>query len=144
MRACGFDVLIGAINDHSWAMIGFGALTIFSVSLLTGMFARTLGIAGVVPALEITLMAGGCPRRRHLPLHGPQHLQAPQPLHSERPVRRTQPVPGHCGTRPATPASVRRTGLAASDTQAVRDSGADLLCRPAVLPTRRGTLRHLE
>ncbi|MET9819966.1 ABC transporter permease [Streptomyces sp. NPDC006355] len=53
-----FDILIGAINGHGWAMIGFGALTIFSVSLFTGVFTRTLGIAGVIPVLVIALMVG--------------------------------------------------------------------------------------
>ncbi|QNP74214.1 ABC transporter permease [Streptomyces roseirectus] len=53
-----FDVLIGAINGHGWAMVGFGALTIFSVSLFTAVFTRTLGIAGVVPVLIIALMIG--------------------------------------------------------------------------------------
>ncbi|MFF1304233.1 ABC transporter permease [Streptomyces sp. NPDC058307] len=53
-----FDVLIGAINGHAWSMIGFGALTIFSISMFTGVFTRTLGIAGVIPVLVIALMAG--------------------------------------------------------------------------------------
>ncbi|MFF8234921.1 ABC transporter permease [Streptomyces caelestis] len=53
-----FDVLIGAINGHGWAMIGFGALTIFSISMFTGVFTRTLGIAGIIPVLVIALMAG--------------------------------------------------------------------------------------
>lgn len=53
-----FDVLIGAINGHGWAMVGFGALTIFSVSLFTAVFTRTLGIAGVIPVLLIALMIG--------------------------------------------------------------------------------------
>ncbi|MFF8015211.1 ABC transporter permease [Streptomyces sp. NPDC007929] len=53
-----FDKLIGAINGHGWAMVGFGALTIFSVSLFTAVFTRTLGIAGVVPVLIIALMIG--------------------------------------------------------------------------------------
>jgi hypothetical protein len=53
-----FDVLIGAINGHGWAMVGFGTLTIFSVSLFTAVFTRTLGIAGVIPVLLIALMMG--------------------------------------------------------------------------------------
>ncbi|MBR8639671.1 ABC transporter permease [Streptomyces tuirus] len=53
-----FDVLIGAINGHGWAMVGFGALTIFSISLFTAVFTRTLGIAGVIPVLVIALMIG--------------------------------------------------------------------------------------
>ncbi|MFI7301189.1 ABC transporter permease [Streptomyces sp. NPDC050121] len=53
-----FDVLIGAINGHGWAMVGFGALTIFSTSLFTAVFTRTLGIAGVIPVLLIALMIG--------------------------------------------------------------------------------------
>jgi hypothetical protein len=53
-----FDVLIGAINSHGWAMIGFGALTIFSISMFTGVFTRTLGIAGIIPVLVIALLAG--------------------------------------------------------------------------------------
>jgi hypothetical protein len=53
-----FDVLIGAINGHGWAMIGFGALTIFSTSMFTGVFTRTLGIAGIIPVLVIALLAG--------------------------------------------------------------------------------------
>ncbi|MET8979984.1 ABC transporter permease [Streptomyces sp. NPDC004539] len=53
-----FDVLIGAINGHGWAMVGFGALTIFSTSLFTAVFTRTLGVAGVIPVLVIALMIG--------------------------------------------------------------------------------------
>ncbi|MBZ3906269.1 ABC transporter permease [Streptomyces griseiscabiei] len=53
-----FDILIGAINGHGWAMVGFGALTIFSISLFTAVFTRTLGIAGVIPVLVIALMIG--------------------------------------------------------------------------------------
>ncbi|MGK5555047.1 ABC transporter permease [Actinomadura kijaniata] len=53
-----FDVLIGAINGHAWEMIGFGALTIFSISMFTGVFTRTLGIAGIIPVLLIALLAG--------------------------------------------------------------------------------------
>ncbi|MEU9273308.1 ABC transporter permease, partial [Streptomyces sp. NPDC048251] len=53
-----FDVLIGAVNGHAGAMIGFGALTIFSISMFTGVFTRTLGIAGVIPVLVIALLVG--------------------------------------------------------------------------------------
>ncbi|MGW1272029.1 ABC transporter permease [Streptomyces sp. NPDC002491] len=53
-----FDVLIGAINGHGWAMVGFGALTIFSTSMFTAVFTRTLGVAGVIPVLVIALMMG--------------------------------------------------------------------------------------
>ena len=53
-----FDVLIGAINGHGWAMVGFGALTIFSISMFTAVFTRTLGVAGIIPVLVIALMIG--------------------------------------------------------------------------------------
>ncbi|MFF3373540.1 ABC transporter permease [Streptomyces sp. NPDC002680] len=53
-----FDVLIGAINGHAPAMIGFGALTIFSIAMFTGVFTRTLGIAGLIPVMVIALMIG--------------------------------------------------------------------------------------
>ncbi|MDX2939107.1 ABC transporter permease [Streptomyces ipomoeae] len=53
-----FDVLIGAINGHGWAMVGFGALTIFSTSMFTAVFTRTLGVAGIIPVLVIALMIG--------------------------------------------------------------------------------------
>ncbi|MET9501971.1 ABC transporter permease [Streptomyces sp. NPDC006622] len=53
-----FDVLIGAINGHAWAMIGFGALTIFCISMFTGVFTRTLGIAGIIPVLVIAILVG--------------------------------------------------------------------------------------
>lgn len=53
-----FDVMIGAVTGHAWEMIGFGALTIFAVSLFAGLFTRTLGLAGIIPAMGVLMMAG--------------------------------------------------------------------------------------
>ncbi|MET7704879.1 ABC transporter permease [Micromonospora sp. NPDC005413] len=53
-----FDVLIGAVNGHAWEMIGFGAATIFAVSLVTGVFTRTFGLAAIIPVMVVMMMAG--------------------------------------------------------------------------------------
>lgn len=53
-----FDVIIGAVTGHAWEMIGFGAVTIFAVSLFAGLFTRTLGLAGIIPAMGVLMMAG--------------------------------------------------------------------------------------
>lgn len=53
-----FDILIGAVSGHAWAMIGFGALTIFAVSLFAALFTRTLGLVGVIPVMGVLMMAG--------------------------------------------------------------------------------------
>ena len=53
-----FDVLIGAVNGHALELIGFGALTILSVSLITGVFTRTFGLAAIVPAMVVLTLAG--------------------------------------------------------------------------------------
>jgi hypothetical protein len=53
-----FDVVIGAVDGHAWEMIGFGAATIFAVSLVTGVFTRTIGIAAIVPVMVVMMLAG--------------------------------------------------------------------------------------
>ncbi|MFF5179340.1 ABC transporter permease [Micromonospora sp. NPDC000316] len=53
-----FDVLIGAISGNALEMIGYGALTIFSVSLATGVLTRTIGLAGIIPMMVVLMMAG--------------------------------------------------------------------------------------
>ncbi|MEU7793959.1 ABC transporter permease [Micromonospora tulbaghiae] len=53
-----FDVIIGAVNGHAPEMIGFGALTIFAVSLVTAVFTRTFGLAAIVPMMVVLMMAG--------------------------------------------------------------------------------------
>ncbi|GAA1646485.1 ABC transporter permease [Actinoplanes couchii] len=53
-----FDVLIGAVDGHALALIGFGAATIFAVSVVTGVFTRTVGLAAVVPVMVVMMMAG--------------------------------------------------------------------------------------
>ncbi|WP_433386437.1 ABC transporter permease [Micromonospora sp. KLBMP9576] len=53
-----FDVLIGAVNGNAWEMIGFGAVTIFAVSLVTGAFTRTFGLAAIIPVMAVMMMAG--------------------------------------------------------------------------------------
>lgn len=53
-----FDVLIGAVNGHAPEMIGFGAATIFCVSLVTGVFTRTFGLAAIVPVMLVLMLAG--------------------------------------------------------------------------------------
>jgi hypothetical protein len=53
-----FAVFIGAVNGHAWQMIGFGAVTIFAVSLVTGVFTRTLGLAAIVPVMVVLMLAG--------------------------------------------------------------------------------------
>ncbi len=53
-----FDVIIGAVNGHALAMIGFGAVTIFAVSAVTGAFTRTLGLAAIIPVLVVVMLAG--------------------------------------------------------------------------------------
>ncbi|MFI1195106.1 ABC transporter permease [Micromonospora sp. NPDC020750] len=53
-----FDVIIGAVGGHAWEMIGFGAVTIFAVSLVTGVFTRTFGLAAIVPVMVVMMLAG--------------------------------------------------------------------------------------
>ncbi|WP_433350038.1 ABC transporter permease [Micromonospora sp. CA-111912] len=53
-----FDVIIGAVGGHAWEMIGFGAATIFAVSLVTGVFTRTFGLAAIVPVMVVMMLAG--------------------------------------------------------------------------------------
>ncbi|MFD4208803.1 ABC transporter permease [Micromonospora tulbaghiae] len=53
-----FDVIIGAVNGHALEMIGFGALTIFAVSLVTAVFTRTFGLAAIIPMMVVLMMAG--------------------------------------------------------------------------------------
>ncbi|MFI1958627.1 ABC transporter permease [Streptomyces althioticus] len=53
-----FDVLIGAVNGHALELIGVGALTVFCVSLVTGVFTRTLGLAAIVPVMLVLMLAG--------------------------------------------------------------------------------------
>ncbi|MCX4389825.1 ABC transporter permease [Micromonospora peucetia] len=53
-----FDVIIGAVNGHALEMIGFGAFTIFAVSLVTGVFTRTFGLAAIIPVMVVLMMAG--------------------------------------------------------------------------------------
>ncbi|MFF3868342.1 ABC transporter permease [Micromonospora sp. NPDC001898] len=53
-----FDVIVGAVNGHAWEMIGFGAVTIFAVSLVTGVFTRTFGLAATVPVMVVMMLAG--------------------------------------------------------------------------------------
>lgn len=53
-----FDVIIGAVNGHALAMIGFGAVTIFAMAAVTGAFTRTLGLAAIVPVMVVLMLAG--------------------------------------------------------------------------------------
>ncbi|GGY99850.1 ABC transporter permease [Streptomyces nitrosporeus] len=53
-----FDVLIGAVDGHALELIGLGAVTVFSVSLATGVLTRTLGLFAVIPAMAVLLLAG--------------------------------------------------------------------------------------
>ncbi|WP_460624398.1 ABC transporter permease [Kineosporia babensis] len=53
-----FDVLIGAVSAPVGQLIGFGAITIFSVSLATAVFTRLFGIAAIVPVMVVLMMAG--------------------------------------------------------------------------------------
>ncbi|MGW0433279.1 ABC transporter permease [Micromonospora sp. NPDC003197] len=53
-----FDVIIGAVTGHAWEMIGFGAATIFAVSLVTGVFTRTIGLAAIIPVMVVMMLAG--------------------------------------------------------------------------------------
>ncbi|MFF0110435.1 ABC transporter permease [Streptomyces hirsutus] len=53
-----FDVLIGAVNGHALELIGFGALTVFCVSLATGVFTRTFGLAAIIPVMLVLMLAG--------------------------------------------------------------------------------------
>ncbi|MET8118619.1 ABC transporter permease [Micromonospora sp. NPDC005189] len=53
-----FDVLIGAISGNALETIAYGALTIFSVSLATGVLTRTVGLAGIIPMMVVLMMAG--------------------------------------------------------------------------------------
>ncbi|SCL41932.1 DUF3533 domain-containing protein [Micromonospora aurantiaca (nom. illeg.)] len=53
-----FDVIIGAVGGSALEMIGFGALTIFAVSSVTGVFTRTFGLAAIVPMMVVLMMAG--------------------------------------------------------------------------------------
>lgn len=53
-----FDVLVGAVNGHAWELIGFGAVTIFSVGLVTAVFTRTVGLAAIVPVMVVLMLAG--------------------------------------------------------------------------------------
>ncbi|MFE9922357.1 ABC transporter permease [Streptomyces sp. NPDC005774] len=53
-----FDVLIGAVNGHAFELIGFGAVTIFCVSLVTGVFTRTFGLAAIIPVMLVLMLAG--------------------------------------------------------------------------------------
>lgn len=52
------DVIIGAVSINAFAMIGLGALTIFSMSAVTAVFTRTLGLAAIVPVMVILMLAG--------------------------------------------------------------------------------------
>ncbi|SDC92805.1 ABC transporter permease [Streptomyces prasinopilosus] len=53
-----FDVLIGAVDGHAPELIGFGALTVFCVSLVTGVFTRTFGLAAIIPVMLVLMLAG--------------------------------------------------------------------------------------
>jgi hypothetical protein len=53
-----FDVLIGAISGNALETIAYGTLTIFSVSLATGVLTRTVGLAGIIPMMVVLMMAG--------------------------------------------------------------------------------------
>ncbi|WP_328533537.1 ABC transporter permease [Micromonospora zamorensis] len=53
-----FDVLIGAISGNAMETIAYGTLTIFSVSLATGVLTRTVGLAGIIPMMVVLMMAG--------------------------------------------------------------------------------------
>ncbi|MFF6780453.1 hypothetical protein [Streptomyces sp. NPDC012510] len=45
-----FDVLIGAVNGHGWAMVDFGALTIFSISMFSAVFSAVFTRTSASPA----------------------------------------------------------------------------------------------
>ncbi|WP_328468915.1 hypothetical protein OHA21_00385 [Actinoplanes sp. NBC_00393] len=53
-----FDVIIGAVNGNALETIGFGATAIFAVSVVTGVFTRTLGLAAIIPVMVVMMMAG--------------------------------------------------------------------------------------
>lgn len=55
-----FAVLIGAVSGNASALIGIGALTIFSVSMAASVFTRTIGMAAV-PVVVVVLMLAGVP-----------------------------------------------------------------------------------
>ncbi|MBM9459462.1 DUF3533 domain-containing protein [Nocardioides sp. zg-536] len=53
-----FDVLIGAVNGHALELIGYGALTVFAVGWVTGVFTRVFGLGALVPVMVVVMLAG--------------------------------------------------------------------------------------
>lgn len=53
-----FDVLIGAVNGHALAMIGYAALTIFAVGWVSALFIRVFGMGALIPVMIVLLLAG--------------------------------------------------------------------------------------
>ena len=53
-----FDVLIGAVNGHSLAMIGAGAFTIFAIAWPSAILTRMFGLGALVPVMLVVMLAG--------------------------------------------------------------------------------------
>ncbi|NPC96645.1 ABC transporter permease [Nocardioides sp. zg-DK7169] len=53
-----FDVLIGAVNGHPLAMIGYGAFTVFAVGWASAVFTRVFGLGALVPVMIVVMLAG--------------------------------------------------------------------------------------
>ncbi len=53
-----FDVLIGAVNGHALELIGYGALTVFTVGWASSVFVRLFGMFMLVPVMIVVMLAG--------------------------------------------------------------------------------------
>ncbi|WP_206515902.1 ABC transporter permease [Nocardioides pantholopis] len=53
-----YDVLIGAVNGHALALIGYGIPTIFAVGLASAVLTRTMGLFGLIPVMIVVMLAG--------------------------------------------------------------------------------------
>jgi hypothetical protein len=50
--------VIGAVHGHAWQILGLGALMVFTVSLVTAVFARFLGPLAVIPVVTLMMFLG--------------------------------------------------------------------------------------
>ncbi|WP_037870208.1 ABC transporter permease [Streptomyces sp. SPB074] len=50
--------VIGAVHGHAWQILGVGALMVFTVSLVTAVFARFLGPLAVIPVVTLMMFLG--------------------------------------------------------------------------------------
>ncbi|MFF4769423.1 ABC transporter permease [Streptomyces sp. NPDC001255] len=50
--------VIGALHGHAWQILGLGALMVFTVSLVTAVFARFLGPLAVIPVVTLMMFLG--------------------------------------------------------------------------------------